>query len=49
MKHVTLRHVTDGSTAGNGVIYAVRADSCVTQQEKKCWKQFSCAVRAGTK
>jgi hypothetical protein len=28
MEHVTPRHVTNGSTAGNNVFYAVRTDSC---------------------
>jgi hypothetical protein len=32
MEHVMLRHVTNGSTAGNGDFYEVRADSYVTQQ-----------------
>jgi hypothetical protein len=32
MEYVTPRNVTNGSTAGNGVFYTVRADSYVTQQ-----------------
>jgi hypothetical protein len=32
MEHVTPGHVTNGSAAGNGVSYEVRADSYVTQR-----------------
>jgi hypothetical protein len=40
-KHVTLRHLTSRSTAGNGVLYAVRADSYVKQQERNRGKRYS--------
>jgi hypothetical protein len=36
MEHATPRHVTSGSTAGNGVLYSFRADSYVTQQQRHC-------------
>jgi hypothetical protein len=32
MEYVTPRNVTNGSTAGNGVFYEVRADSDFMQQ-----------------
>jgi hypothetical protein len=38
MEYVTEGKVFDASTAGNGVLYAVRGESDVTKQWKKCWK-----------
>jgi hypothetical protein len=46
MEHETPRQVTIGSTAGNGVFYAVRADSNVIQQLRNCGKRCSLWVRA---
>jgi hypothetical protein len=38
MEYVTPRNVANASTAGNGVLLAVRADSYVMQQQKNWWK-----------
>jgi hypothetical protein len=41
----TSRHVTNGSTAANGVSYAVCTDSYM-QQQRNCGKRRSLWVRA---
>jgi hypothetical protein len=46
MEYVTPRNVSNGSTAGNSVFYAVCADIDVTQQYRDCWKRCSPWVRA---
>jgi hypothetical protein len=45
MERITLRYVTNGSTAGNGVFFAVRGNGYVTQ-EQELWKRCSLWVRA---
>jgi hypothetical protein len=46
MEYITPHNVTKGSISGNGVFYAVCADSDVVQQKKNCWKWYSLRVRA---
>jgi hypothetical protein len=40
MEHVTPRNITNGSTAGNGVYCAVRADSDFMHQQENCRKRL---------
>jgi hypothetical protein len=45
MEYATPRKAINGSTAVNGVFYAVCADGDVTQQQKNSWKRSGTVLR----
>lgn len=48
MEHITLCNITNLSTTGNGVFYAVSVNSYIMQRWRNCGKQCSLWVCAET-